>query len=532
MERYILSAHAARRCFANAVIAAAIALAALLIIFPLPVPARTLNGGVQQNTLNGNVQQNACWTDSPGPGWVREELDIAQCPNTSGSWQVHGGACVWRKCPPPEYGGYCWCYDPKYGQPTSQPTPLSSGVTGRYLPPAPSGPPSINSGVNSRNPGYYPMPPPSNYTPPYIPPVPGSYNVCDNPNAWRIPQCQHATRTPSRAPRGAYTCRACYPNLCQTTGDIIRCVPPSNTPRQPTTCQALPFDVRADIPDAAPQLRYALGFERGFAGCLEKQITVWNLALAAGAARYQKVAIALAVAATPGVIDGVLHPPGIALNPNPYLRGKDEGFRLCDWALKISPAVVARCRSDIRGPTTAVTRKLPSFRELMSNFGWLKGVNETGCQINCGPCTIRVINALFGKGIRPARSTKCGMTDPQMERALGGKFSIPMTLEEMYKFVESQPEGTIGAVSGENPNYKPQPISPGGFTSWDQIPGHFFAAVKYGEPVFLDGQHGGETTEMPFDWMYRYMKLGNGETGFEPEFPQARGPWNTFFPKR
>ena len=42
------------------------------------------------------------------------------------------------------------------------------------------------------------------------------------------------------------------------------------------------------------------------------------------------------------MIDGVLHPPGTSLNPNPYERGQEEGERLCEWGLKVSPALVAR----------------------------------------------------------------------------------------------------------------------------------------------------------------------------------------------
>jgi hypothetical protein len=47
--------------------------------------------------------------------------------------------------------------------------------------------------------GYYPPSPQPPATPPYTPPIPGGYNVCNNPNAWRIPQCrQQAAARPAR----------------------------------------------------------------------------------------------------------------------------------------------------------------------------------------------------------------------------------------------------------------------------------------------------------------------------------------------
>ena len=78
-------------------------------------------------------------------------------------------------------------------------------------------------------------------------------------------------------------------------------------PETQKACVGAPFDVRADVPDAAPQLRYTLGFERGFARCLESQVTVQNLAGAALAARFRTIAAILGVMAAPGVIEAVMN---------------------------------------------------------------------------------------------------------------------------------------------------------------------------------------------------------------------------------
>jgi hypothetical protein len=55
-------------------------------------------------------------------------------------------------------------------------------------------------------------------------------------------------------------------------------------------CVENPYDVRDDVPGASKELRYTLGFERGFAGCLEEQANVRNLAIAALASRFKAIA--------------------------------------------------------------------------------------------------------------------------------------------------------------------------------------------------------------------------------------------------
>lgn len=67
-------------------------------------------------------------------------------------------------------------------------------------------------------PGYYPSPPPGDYTPPYIPPVKGGLNVCNDPNAWRIPQCrQQAINRPPEQPGNKGVSRTYEPPSAKAT---------------------------------------------------------------------------------------------------------------------------------------------------------------------------------------------------------------------------------------------------------------------------------------------------------------------------
>jgi hypothetical protein len=191
-------------------------------------------------------------------------------------------------------------------------------------------------------------------------------------------------RSPSQWPGTARSLNLGGPLTTEANGQIVlHC---GVAPETQKACVGAPFDVRADVPDAAPQLRYTLGFERGFARCLESQVTVQNLAGAALAARFRTIAAILGVMAAPGVIEAVMNPPGISPNPNPYLKGSDEGTRLCDWALKVSPALVARC------PTAA----LPASSKTCSATALAQGLSDAigaiGAQaakrFDCFPCTL------------------------------------------------------------------------------------------------------------------------------------------------
>jgi hypothetical protein len=152
-------------------------------------------------------------------------------------------------------------------------------------------------------------------------------------------------------------------------------------------CVDKPYDIRDDVPGASRELRYTLGFERGFAGCLEEVTTVRNLAIAALASRVKAIAALLMVAAVPGVIDGVLHPPGVSTKENPYERGRDEGGRLCTWALKVSSALLARCpaRGGSAGAAAACTEA-----EMASAAGTAAAAvaAEAPKRFDCFPCTM------------------------------------------------------------------------------------------------------------------------------------------------
>ncbi len=162
-------------------------------------------------------------------------------------------------------------------------------------------------------------------------------------------------------------------------------------PSQPvapgTACVKVPYDVRSDVPGADPSLRYTIGFERGFAGCLESQINIENLAAAALAARFKQIAAILLVVAVPGVIDGVLHPPGASADPNPFLRGETEGQRLCEWGLKMAPALVARC---LAGEGSPGQRGVCTVDEAMNGYGAAFGAAAANAskRFDCFPCTL------------------------------------------------------------------------------------------------------------------------------------------------
>jgi hypothetical protein len=157
-------------------------------------------------------------------------------------------------------------------------------------------------------------------------------------------------------------------------------------PKQNCTSQRT--DSFADVPNAAASLRYSLGFENGFKNCALAQLTVQNIAVAALAAKFQQVAALLTVLAAPSVVDGVLHPPGSSDNPNPYLRGTDEGGRLCTWMLKVAPAAVARCPAAAApAATVPATGSLSSLTSGLSQaMGAVAG--EAPKRFDCFLCTL------------------------------------------------------------------------------------------------------------------------------------------------
>jgi hypothetical protein len=177
----------------------------------------------------------------------------------------------------------------------------------------------------------------------------------------------------------------------------------------------------ADVPGATPQLRYGLGFENGFKECLVSQLTVQNLGVAVLASRFKTVAALLKVTAAPGVIDAVLNPPGTSKNPNPYLQGQEEGTRLCEWAIKISPALVRKCPAAIAPAITlktspSVCTKAQLAAGLTQAMGNAAG--QSAERFDCVPCTLAWLK-----------------NEPYTPPANGG---TPWTWDEVTGYLKSQ----------------------------------------------------------------------------------------------
>lgn len=255
----------------------------------------------------------------------------------------------------------------------------------------------------------------------------------------------------------------------------------------PTACTPDFYD--RDVPAASDDWRYVLGFEQEVRRCLKAQVTAENLAVYGLARKVKEIAIGLAIAVAPGAIDAVLHPPGISPNPNPYLKGQEEAARLCEWAVKVSPLVVARCpaKGVVRTvPTPKVPPRLP-LAQLLSDLSWLKEINPTGNRKNCGNDVLATDQALAGGGVLPAAPMSCGTVPTQLESLLGTEFGPIKAAAEINNTIFHAGEGARGIVSAEGP---------GG--------GHYFNIVRFGGDVLLlDGQLGRQVS-----WAeYRRMGL-------------------------
>jgi hypothetical protein len=226
----------------------------------------------------------------------------------------------------------------------------------------------------------------------------------------------------------------------------------------------------ADDPAAEPQLRYGLGFESGFKACAVSQITLQNVAVAALAVRYKSIALLLSIAAAPQVIDGVLHPPGTSDNTNPYLKGVDEGGRLCTWLLKVSPALIRRCpaaaapaatsatcsastlAADLNAATAAVagqgTRRLDCFQCTMA---WLKGESYTPAA-NQAATNVKDIESQFaqdyGKLVPQGPPLPCWRQAAQ-EKGIPGSMS-PVGIDNEMKNAGSGAKGVIILLQNVN----------------------------------------------------------------------------------
>jgi len=254
-----------------------------------------------------------------------------------------------------------------------------------------------------------------------------------------------------------------------------------------------------DIPGASDEARYALGFSQAVRQCLAEQVTIENLAIAAFALRYQRVANFLRIVATPGAIDAVLRPSGSLPESNPYRRGKAEATRLCEWGLKVSPVLVARCpatRTPVKAPGPQVPPRQP-LAQLLSDLSWLRKMNPTGNQYNCGNTVLAVWQAFRGRPPLPAPPMSCaGTTTSQLESIVGGEFGPPGGPPEIHNSIFLAGEGAHGIVYAKGP-------PPLGET---RNLGHYFNIVRWaGEVYLLDGQLGRAVS-----WA-EYLRMGFNE---------------------
>lgn len=261
-----------------------------------------------------------------------------------------------------------------------------------------------------------------------------------------------------------------------SSGDVFGSDSSGSNTGKPTPQVCTPDYHDRDVPAAGNDWRYVMGFEQEVRRCLKAQVTAENLALYALARKVKEVGVALAVVAAPGAIDAVLHPPGISPNPNPYLQGKEEAARLCEWGLKISPLVMARC------PSKGLVRTVPkpqmpprqSLAQLLSDLSWLKLINPTGSKKNCGKTVVATDNVLAGGEVMPTEPTSCGTFPGQLESLYGAEFSPIKPAADINNMIFLAGEGARGIVSAEGP---------GG--------GHYFNIVRFGgEVLLLDGQLG------------------------------------------
>lgn len=237
-----------------------------------------------------------------------------------------------------------------------------------------------------------------------------------------------------------------------------------------------PDYVNSDNPAAAPGTRYALGFSQGLRQCVADQATIQNLTLGAAAARFKQVAAALLVVAAPGVIDGVLHPPGASTDPNPYIQGREEARRLCEWGLKVSPVLIARCAAK-KAPARPPPQALSPLAVALADLAWLRKLNPTGSMTNCGQVVLAVDEALAGRGALPAPPGACaGTSAAQLEALAGGSFGSRGSHADVNNAIYHAGDGARGIVLARRPG--------SGL-------GHFFNIVNHGGDVMLlDGQLG------------------------------------------
>ena len=247
-------------------------------------------------------------------------------------------------------------------------------------------------------------------------------------------------------------------------------------PAGPVDC--VPDYANTDKPGLAPQMHFALGLSQNLRQCVADQATLQNLTLGILASKFKQVAAILLIAAAPGVIDGVIHPPGIASNPDPYLEGRQEGRLLCEWGLKVSPALLF-CRSGGRTAPTPPPRPLSPQQVALSNLGWLGKINPTANTAHCGLAALAVDAVLAGRGLSPAPPTcEPGTNTLQLVDHFGRPFGAPASAAGVNNAIYHAGDGARGIVFANGA---------GG--------GHFFNIVNAaGDVMLLDGQTGRQMT--------------------------------------
>ncbi len=246
----------------------------------------------------------------------------------------------------------------------------------------------------------------------------------------------------------------------------------------------LPDYANTDKPGLSPEMHYMLGFSQSARKCIADTATLQNLALGVAAARFKQVAAILLVVAAPGVLDAAIHPPGYSKNPDPYRQGREEGKNLCEWGLKVSPALVARC--GLKPKTPPPSKPLSALSVALADLGWLKKINPTRNTENCGLTVLAVDEALAGRGTLPAPPTSCAGTNTrQLEGHYNQTFGSPGAHADVNNTIFHAGDGARGIVFAK---------AAGG--------GHYFNIVNHGGDVMLlDGQLG-----QPMTWgAYREM---------------------------
>jgi Papain fold toxin 1, glutamine deamidase len=337
---------------------------------------------------------------------------------------------------------------------------------GLYIPP--TNPPlrgSVSSGGNVPRNRYGLPRPVSTSSDACLPFGPGGYDYCANPT--QPAGCDCSKR---RAGASAST----MPQACAPDPDWVR-------------------NYKAQGAD--PPIQYQVGFNQGVARCLESQCTLQNLAIAIWASAFQPARALLAVSAAPGFINAVVHPPGFSLNPDPYLRGKAEGSRLCNWVLQLAAVANARRSPLVRpGGRISIPSGFNFYEAVQTMPRWITEINTSGSRRNCGPCTANLARVLLGQPLEAAPDTTSGWTDAQMEADLGTKFNArPLTDQELFAVLNKMPEGTVGVIGAENPSG----------------PGHFFAFVKANNNLQFSDVHTGGEPLVPAGWTFSWTAVGN-----------------------